>query len=176
MTDDPVRVIENHFSIPVGKTDYLKPPKHYPTPVMRYTLCEMSLIWHMYGGNDFKTTEIGDDDQSNKSKKVNFASDINRGCLDVGYSNIGTGEVIFTNFIGKEKQKIIKERNWLINGGIKRDHNVLMELKLNKVRFKIFPSFPNRNLKLLGEVSTRVVSGKHGSSLKTSLIDIGIGD
>lgn len=103
---------------------------------MRYTLCEMSVIWHMYGGNDFKSREVIDDEQSNKQKKVIFASDLTRGGLEVGYSKIGTGEMIFSNFMNKEKQKITNERNWLINGGVKRDHNVLMELKLNKVIFQ----------------------------------------
>lgn len=50
----PVRVVDNHFSVPVGKADLLKAPKHYPDPVYRYTLREMTIIWHMYGGLDFK--------------------------------------------------------------------------------------------------------------------------
>lgn len=104
---------------------------------MRYTLCEMSLIWHMYGGNDFikrnESKKSSSDEiavNNNKSKKVNFVNDLKR--FDVGYSNTGTGEVIFTNFMEKEKKN--NERNWLINGGVNRDHNVLMELKLSKVR------------------------------------------
>lgn len=31
----PVRIIENHFCLPTGKTDLLKPPKHFPVPVER---------------------------------------------------------------------------------------------------------------------------------------------
>ena len=50
---ESIRIVENHFSIPLGKTDLLKAPKHFPLPVLRYTLCEMNLIWHMYGGKDF---------------------------------------------------------------------------------------------------------------------------
>lgn len=36
----------------------LQAPKEYPIPVVRYTLREMTLIWHIYGGTDFnsKTT------------------------------------------------------------------------------------------------------------------------
>lgn len=123
LTEDPLRVIDNHFSIPVGKADLLKPPKNYPTPVMRYTLCEMSVVWHMYGGNDFKSNS-----SSGKEKKtVNF-SDL---CIHegVGYSNTRSGEVIFTNFGEKKKPT----HNWQIQGGVNRDHDVLMELQLNKV-------------------------------------------
>lgn len=50
---EPILVMENHFAIPHGKADLLKPPKHYPVPLMRYTLREMSVVWHMYGGHDF---------------------------------------------------------------------------------------------------------------------------
>lgn len=53
LAPEPIHVLENHFAVPHGKTDLLKPPKHYPAPVMRYTLREMSVVWHMYGGHDF---------------------------------------------------------------------------------------------------------------------------
>nr|CAD7434456.1 unnamed protein product [Timema monikensis] len=53
LTPEPVRMVDNHFSLPLGKMDLLKAPKHYPAAVLRYTLCEMSIVWHMYGGKDF---------------------------------------------------------------------------------------------------------------------------
>ena len=48
-----IQVVEGHFSPPIGKTDVLKAPKHFPVPVMRYVLREMTLIWEVFGGNDF---------------------------------------------------------------------------------------------------------------------------
>lgn len=104
----------------MGKTDLLKPPKHYPIPVLRYTLCEMSLIWYMYGGSDFKT-EVNEKSE----KRVNF-SDLQ--VQGVGFSNKDTGEIIFSGFLEK-KPKL----PWQKKGGVNRDHNVLMELQLNKV-------------------------------------------
>lgn len=53
LCQEPLRVIDNHFAVPLGKTDFLKAPKHFPPPVLRYTLCEMTLVWHLYGGKDF---------------------------------------------------------------------------------------------------------------------------
>ena len=53
LTSAPVQVVEGHFSPPIGKTDVLKAPKHFPVPVMRYTLREMTLIWEVFGGHDF---------------------------------------------------------------------------------------------------------------------------
>ena len=52
---EPIHVVDNHFSLPLGKTDQLKAPEHFPPAVQRYTLREMSLVWYMYGGSDFST-------------------------------------------------------------------------------------------------------------------------
>jgi autophagy-related protein 2 len=52
-SDDPIRIVDNHFSAPHGKPDLLKAPSDFPMAVQRYTLCEMTLVWHLYGGRDF---------------------------------------------------------------------------------------------------------------------------
>lgn len=52
-SDDPLRIVDNHFSAPHGKVDLLKAPSDFPMAVQRYTLCEMTLVWHLYGGRDF---------------------------------------------------------------------------------------------------------------------------
>lgn len=48
-----VQVVDGHFSPPIGKIDVLKAPKNFPVPVMRYVLGEMTLIWEIFGGQDF---------------------------------------------------------------------------------------------------------------------------
>lgn len=35
LTKDPPYIIDNHFSVPIGKTDLLKPPKNFPMAVLR---------------------------------------------------------------------------------------------------------------------------------------------
>jgi len=57
LCQEPLRIVDNHFSVPIGKTDLLQTPPNYPAPVLKYTLCEMTLIWHMYGGNDFDSSQ-----------------------------------------------------------------------------------------------------------------------
>lgn len=57
LCQESLRVVDNHFSVPLGKTDLLKAPRHFPPAILRYTLCEMSLVWHMYGGKDFGSSK-----------------------------------------------------------------------------------------------------------------------
>lgn len=63
-SDDPIRIIDNHFCAPHGKPDLLKAPADFPMAVQRYTLCEATLVWHMFGGHDF-----ANDDDKRKEKE-----------------------------------------------------------------------------------------------------------
>lgn len=56
LCQESLRIVDNHFYVPVGKADLLQAPPNFPAPVLKYTLCEMTLIWHMYGGKDFEDT------------------------------------------------------------------------------------------------------------------------
>uniref|UniRef100_A0A8C9FJ22 Autophagy related 2B n=1 Tax=Pavo cristatus TaxID=9049 RepID=A0A8C9FJ22_PAVCR len=53
LVDDAILIKENHFSQPMKKTDASKAPLHFPVPLVRYVVKEISLIWHLYGGRDF---------------------------------------------------------------------------------------------------------------------------
>lgn len=57
LCQESLRIVDNHFYVPVGKADLLQAPPNFPAPVLKYTLCEMTLIWHMYGGKDFESTQ-----------------------------------------------------------------------------------------------------------------------
>ncbi|XP_006839573.1 PREDICTED: autophagy-related protein 2 homolog B [Chrysochloris asiatica] len=52
MAGDPIVIRDNHFSLPVKKGDPSKSPPHFPIPVIRYVVKEVSLVWHLYGGKD----------------------------------------------------------------------------------------------------------------------------
>lgn len=87
---------------------------------MRYTLCEMSIVWQMYGGNDFKVQE------PDAKKKVTFSE---KNFSDrVSFSNT-SNKVSFS-----KADDGVSGLSWVKKGGVNRDHNVLMELQLNKVR------------------------------------------
>ncbi|XP_076267231.1 autophagy-related 2 isoform X1 [Rhynchophorus ferrugineus] len=119
LANDTLNVIEHYISAPVGKRDVLEPPRDFPKPVMRYTLCEMSVIWQMFGGRDFRVPDSSKKevrfDEKHFSEKVRFSS--------------STSKVTFDQ---KEKTGY----SWIARGGPDRDQKVLMELQLNKVRFR----------------------------------------
>ncbi|KAF9415449.1 hypothetical protein HW555_006871, partial [Spodoptera exigua] len=48
---------ETYFTRPAARADVLDPPKSCPPPMLRYKLCEMSITWNLYGGNDFRTVD-----------------------------------------------------------------------------------------------------------------------
>lgn len=55
MVDDTIVIRDNHFSLPGKKTEASRAPVHFPPPVVRYVVKEVSLVWHLYGGKDFGT-------------------------------------------------------------------------------------------------------------------------
>lgn len=152
LTTSTLVIIDNYFAVPLSKTDVLKRPKSYPIPIMEYTLREMTVVWHMYGGYDFNTSPCTDDsvsDKSTSSKKVNF-KDNRIDTNDIGsvaFTNARTGEVILPdlNLLEAEtkdaKIKSGPNAGGFIRGGRARNTDVLIELQLNKVKFlhEVYP-------------------------------------
>ncbi|CRL03003.1 CLUMA_CG016444, isoform A [Clunio marinus] len=132
-TDDPIRIIDNHFSAPHGKPDLLKAPADFPMAVQRYTLCEMTLVWHMFGGHDFpndddKKKEKEERDEINRRAFTNYPmSEVYK--MGVSYTK---GSPSLTLGGGGGNQTKL---TWKTRGGYGRKHDILMEIHLNKVRF-----------------------------------------
>ncbi|XP_008558251.1 autophagy-related protein 2 homolog B [Microplitis demolitor] len=165
LSQEYIRVVDNHFAVPLGKTDLLKAPKHFPAPVLRYTLCEMTLVWHMYGGKDF-----GNPHQVVKKKNVTIddpgyrfdnSVPVRSRSAVVGFSKMNPHEVKFGSApnspCGKTKSS---SKDWYTQGGPGRQHDVLMELQLNKVRFQ-HETYPentteaSRQVLLISEIEIR---------------------
>ncbi|XP_064538983.1 autophagy-related protein 2 homolog A, partial [Drosophila montana] len=53
VSEDPLQIVDNHFSLPSEKIDLLRPHSCFPIPEESYTLCEMTFTWHLFGGKDF---------------------------------------------------------------------------------------------------------------------------
>ncbi|XP_054259234.1 autophagy-related protein 2 homolog A [Macrosteles quadrilineatus] len=166
LTATPILVVENHFCKPTGKTDFLKAPPHFPAPTHKYTLREMTLVWHMYGGSDFTTTvpykkhvtihtESGSTPSSPATKRhVN---------MNANYSKTCPQEVNFNQRYSSEHSTSDNSEHkseWWTRGGVGRQHDMLMELQLNKVRFQheVYPdntTQASRQVLLIHEVDIR---------------------
>lgn len=145
LSNEPLRVVDNHFPLPMGKVDMLKAPKNFPAPVLKYTLCEMTLIWHMYGGKDF-----GEPQQSKSVKKHitiydntyhksnHHHENRSQSALDeVTFSKASPNKVHFSSVPSSPRTRYHESiTDWKTRGGSGRNLNVLMELQLDKVRFQ----------------------------------------
>jgi autophagy-related protein 2 len=119
LTDEPVRIVENHFGVPSEKRDPLKTPTTFPVPTKKYTLCEMSILWSMYGGNDFGPAK------AETKKMVNF-SDANFNDT-VTFSKLRKEQVVMGSDNKRDKRD---------HGGPNRNHDVHVKVRLNKIRFQ----------------------------------------
>jgi hypothetical protein len=53
-TENPVEIKENYFSQPFGRSDQLRAPDNFPPAEYKYTLTDLTLVWYIYGGQDFQ--------------------------------------------------------------------------------------------------------------------------
>lgn len=53
-TDKKIDIVDDQFSIPQGQPDVLRAPKENPPPSLKYTVRDITFVWHIYAGKDFK--------------------------------------------------------------------------------------------------------------------------
>ena len=53
LSDVPIQIQENHFAKPLERNDILNAPAHLPVPNLRFSIRQISMVWHIYGGSDF---------------------------------------------------------------------------------------------------------------------------
>uniref|UniRef100_A0A8C4Q9H4 Autophagy related 2B n=1 Tax=Eptatretus burgeri TaxID=7764 RepID=A0A8C4Q9H4_EPTBU len=111
LVDGPIEVHEDHFYRPLNRSDLLRPPPHFPQPEARYTLREVSIVCHLYGGRDFLPTS------------TLYSSGASPRILPHRLSTSGAGTRC-------------SRSNWQAQGGPGRNQDVLMEIQLNKVQFQ----------------------------------------
>lgn len=110
-------VQEGHFSRPLGSTDLLKAPAHFPVPSTRVVLREVSVVWHLYGGRDFGPLP------SHKTR-----------------AGLGGHRGSPSRSSGANRP----QNSWRTQGGSGRQHHVLMEIQLSKMSFQheVYPTQP----------------------------------
>ncbi|XP_059257936.1 autophagy-related protein 2 homolog A isoform X1 [Mustela nigripes] len=113
----PIIVQDGYFSRPLGSTDLLRAPAHFPVPSSRVVLREVSLVWHLYGGRDFGP-------HPGHRARGSFMGP--RGSP--------------SRCSGPNRP----QNSWRTQGGSGRQHHVLMEIQLSKVSFQheVYPAEP----------------------------------
>lgn len=156
LSREPIHIVDNHFAVPTSKTDLLKAPREFPMALFRYTLCEVTLTWFMYGGNDFEQTSSKTEPAKRKVVTIDegFGRDIGS-VSSVRYSVAGSKHISLNREDVHRRSKIVKH-----NGGTNRKENVLIEVHVNKVRFthETYPdqtSYASRQVLLIGELEVR---------------------
>ncbi|KAH9496155.1 hypothetical protein Btru_012170 [Bulinus truncatus] len=121
LTPKPIEVNENFIMKPTTSYDHLKAPEKFPDPEAQYTLREMSVVWHIYGGSDFSHPHRGSSsERKSHSKGISSPRELRK----------------------SESGSKTRRHSWRHRGGDFRDFNVLMELDLNKIRFR-YEVYPN---------------------------------
>ncbi|KAL1512538.1 hypothetical protein ABEB36_002120 [Hypothenemus hampei] len=145
---------ENNFVRPDSKRDILAHPRNFPMPVSRYVLREMSITWEMYGGNDFQQKE------KKIKKEVTFSED--KLSESVSFSNTKQSNQITFNKAGKSSHN----ESWIKKGGENRDHTVLMELELTKVKIshEVYPEITPQASRQVLSISDITIRDKLQSS------------
>lgn len=64
-----IKILDDHFSKPYGKGDQLKAPAHFPDALQMFTVQELTVIWHMFGGDDFGLPQKKADESPKGSSK-----------------------------------------------------------------------------------------------------------
>jgi len=57
LSDGSVNIVDNHFNVPQAVIDHLKSPKGFPLPQLKLSLTKLSLVWQIFGGNDFSSSK-----------------------------------------------------------------------------------------------------------------------
>lgn len=133
-SEDPIRIVDNHFSVPLDKHDMLRAPQGFPQAVTRYTLCDLTVSLHLYGGNDFPIEKKDGDGPSAKPKEYERSTDIMSETYKRGVSySKDTSQVTFHS---KSTSKTPRsKRSWKERGGVNRNFDICVEVNSSKGKF-----------------------------------------
>ncbi|XP_073815878.1 autophagy-related 2 [Musca autumnalis] len=149
ISEDPLRIVDNHFGLPSSHNDILKAPPTFPQADLRYTLCEMTVTWHLYGGHDFA--------QSPSTTATTTTCNDTAPMSDAYRHGVSNA----SNQCRPQTAKKPKEKlTWKSKGGENRNHEVLVEIQLSKVGFsyEVYPlhaPYASRQVFLVNELEIR---------------------
>lgn len=137
LLEGPVPIKDGYFSRPLGSTDLLKAPAHFPLPESRVMLREISVVWHLYGGRDFGV-----------------------GRTPPGHAHsprMRPGPSSARSSPSRSSMANRPQNTWRMQGGTGRLHDLLMEIQLTKVSFQ-HETYPSGAEKPSAELEEQPVS------------------
>ena len=109
--------------------DQLQRPRFFPEPLTQYTLKEMTIIWHLYGGRDF--TEPTKDESTPAGEVL--------GGMEFRGKEVSRPVPIKTPLASwRECCAYVDGTPRKTGGGPGRDHSLLVEVELDKVSDKMY--------------------------------------
>ncbi|XP_033148965.1 LOW QUALITY PROTEIN: autophagy-related protein 2 homolog A [Drosophila busckii] len=146
ISEDPLRIVDDHFCLPNNRADVLRPPEHFPVTEQSYTLCEMTFTWHLFGGKDFP-----DHDYSTRSTSY------------VNISKISGMSETYKQGVSEPQNKSEKrfDKETCNESQISmRNSEVLVEIQLSKIRFShdIYPTnsnYSSRQVLIISDIEIR---------------------
>lgn len=136
LTSDPVEIKADHFSQPLCGSDSSHAALNFPIPEVRYLIKEISVVWHLYGGKDFRSAAL----TASPSRSRGWANS----CSDVHALKSSKEKKVFDLLLihfrstphSSPSQTPVRQAksSSRIGGGRGRNNDVLMEIQLSKVR------------------------------------------
>lgn len=127
--------LDDHTADEYSSQDPLSAPPDFPSAIQRFTLCDLSFIWHMYDGNDFDYESNNEndyfEDDSSASIVIDHPNMTDNYKLGVSYCK-GSPTLSNTSW---------SKLTWRTRGGVGRKQHVLVDLIVNKVKF-IHETYP----------------------------------
>uniref|UniRef100_A0A1E1XRA0 Autophagy-related protein 2 n=1 Tax=Amblyomma sculptum TaxID=1581419 RepID=A0A1E1XRA0_AMBSC len=164
---EPIELQENYFSSTARNTDQLRAPRNFPEAVQKYTLREMTLVWHMYGGCDFESSVTPNALRSPERSSGHWDDEEPPECYtnvileplagSVSFCKGSAGDMV--QFQPQSPPQTPRHKK-LHRGGPGRREDVLMELRMNKIRFQheVYPEdtyHASRQVLLIQDVEVR---------------------
>ncbi|XP_034632027.1 autophagy-related protein 2 homolog A isoform X1 [Trachemys scripta elegans] len=137
LLEGPVPIKDGYFSRPLGSTDLLKAPAHFPLPESRVMLREISVVWHLYGGRDFGVGRAPPGHAHSPRMRPGLSS--------------------ARSSPSRSSMANRPQNTWRTQGGTGRLHDLLMEIQLTKVSFQ-HETYPSGAEKLPTELEEQPVS------------------
>lgn len=103
-----------------GKVNQLQRPHSFPLPRSQYTLKEMTIICHLYGGKDFALISTAPPRGGGRTSGVSAAT-------------VPHSAASWRQPQARKGGLDLQGRPWKLGGGPERDHSVLVEVELHKV-------------------------------------------